>query len=241
MTVSRRTLLASAGVALGGVAGCLGGGGGGSAEHLAGYDSTTTDGQSVPLAPLSDVYEWYESGRARFADARSRAAYRQSHVEGAVWSPARYGQERDDPVAEWDADTLVVTYCGCPHHLSSMRAAALIDAGYERVAALDEGFWAWQDEGYPVGGGAPNREPTLRVVEGRTDPTFAGEWAWARHHPSGQREVAPIAADGTYALDVRFTGVAPTDAIRITTPDYELSAPIGSLAEGVVGTDGRLA
>jgi hypothetical protein len=44
-----------------------------------------------------------------------------------VWSPARYGQERDDPVAEWGADTLVVTYCGCSH-LSSMRAAALAES-----------------------------------------------------------------------------------------------------------------
>ncbi|WP_251342573.1 rhodanese-like domain-containing protein [Haloplanus halophilus] len=241
MTVSRRTLLATAGVALGGVAGCLGGGGGGSAENLDGYESTTTDGQSVPLAPLSDVHEWYESDRARFADARSRAAYRQSHIEGAVWSPARYGQETDDPVADWSADTLVVTYCGCPHHLSSMRAAALIQAGYERVAAIDEGFWAWQDAGYPVAGGAPNLEPALHVVEGRTDPDFAGEWAWARHDPSGQREVTPIADDGSYALNVRFAGVAPTDSIRLTTPGYELSAPLGSLAGGVVGADGRLA
>jgi 3-mercaptopyruvate sulfurtransferase SseA len=48
-----------------------------------------------------------------------------------------------------------------------MRAAALLDAGDQRVAALDEGFWAWQDAGPPVVGGAPNREPTLRVVEGR--------------------------------------------------------------------------
>jgi rhodanese-related sulfurtransferase len=239
MTVPRRTLLASAGVALGGVAGCLGGSGG-SAENLGGYDSTTTDGRSVPLAPLSDAFEWYESGRARFVDARSRAAYRRSHVEGAVWSPARDGRERDDPVAEWAPDTLVVTYCGCPHHLSSMRAAALVDAGYERVAALDEGFWAWQDAGHPVVGGAPNHEPTLRVVEGRTDPSFAGEWAWARHDPSGQREVTPIDADGSYALKVRFADVASGESIRISTPDYELSAPIGSLATNVVGADGRL-
>jgi rhodanese-related sulfurtransferase len=241
MTASRRTFLASTGVALGGVAGCLGGGRSGSDSNLDGYETTTTDGQSVPLAPLADVHEWYESDRARFADARSRAAYRKSHIEGAVWSPARHGQESDDPVADWDTDTLVVTYCGCPHHLSSMRAAALIQAGYERVAALDEGFWAWKDENYPVAGGAPDRDPPLRVVEGRTDPDFAGEWAWIRHDPSGQREVAPIADDGSYALDVRFADVTPTDSVRVTTPAYELSAPLGSLAESVVGVDGRLA
>jgi rhodanese-related sulfurtransferase len=239
MTLLRRTFLASAGAALGGVAGCLSGGGG-SASSLAGYDTISVDGQSVPLAPLDDAYDWYESGRARFADARSRGAYARSHIDGAVWSPARDGQATDDPVAAWDADTLVVTYCGCPHHLSSMRAAALVGAGYENVAALDEGFWAWQDAGYPVTGGQPDYEPPLRVVEGRTDPRFAGEWAWARHDPSGQREVTPIADDGTYALHVRFADVAPDDPVRITTPAYELSASIAALASGLVGVDGRL-
>ncbi|WP_248895925.1 rhodanese-like domain-containing protein [Haloplanus halobius] len=241
MTTSRRTFLAAASVTLGGVAGCLGGGGGsGSASNLGGYESTTTDGQVVPLAPLSDVVEWYNNGDARFADARSRTAYEESHIEGAVWSPARHGQRTDDPVEAWDTDTLIVTYCGCPHHLSSMRAASLIDSGYERVAALDEGFWAWQDGGYPVTGSSADVEPTLRVVEGRTDPTFAGEWAWARHDPSGQREVAPIADDGSYALNVRFADVGPDDPIRITTPAYELSAAAASLAAGVIGADGRL-
>jgi rhodanese-related sulfurtransferase len=238
MTPSRRAVLATAGAALGGLAGCLGGAG--SASNLDGYDTVTVDGQAVPLAPLADATEWHASGDARFADARSRTAYERSHVEGAVWSPARNGQESDDPVAAWDADTLVVTYCGCPHHLSSMRAAALLESGYENVAALDEGFWAWQEEGHPVTGAAADREPPLRVVEGRTDPTFAGEWAWARHDPTGQREVTPIADDGAYALNVRFADVAPTESIRLTTPAYELSAPIRSLAEGVVSVDGRL-
>jgi rhodanese-related sulfurtransferase len=241
MIRSRRDLLASVGVAIGGLAGCLGGGDDdGSATNLDGYASTTTDGQSVPLAPLADVSEWYESGRARFADARSRTAYRQSHVEGAVWSPARDGQPTDDPVETWDEETLIVTYCGCPHHLSSMRAAALLEAGYERVAALDEGFWAWHEQGYPVAGGAAAVEPRLRVVAGRTDPDHAGGWAWARHDPSGQREVAPIAADGSYALEVRFVDVAPSEPIRLTTPAYELSAPLGSLARGRVEPAGRL-
>lgn len=238
MSLHRRTLLASAGVALGGVAGCLGGGG--SASNLDGYETIGVDGQSVPLAPLADVFDWYESDRARFVDSRSQAAYLRSHVDGAVWSPARNGRPQDDPVADWDADTLVVTYCGCPHHLSSMRAAALLDAGYENVAALDEGFWAWQDEGYPVAGGQPDYEPPLHVVEGRTAPDFAGEWAWARHDPSGQREVTPIADDGSYALNVRFAGVAPDDPVRITTPAYELSASLATLAAGIVGVDGRL-
>mgnify|MGYP000598566569 CR=1 FL=1 len=239
MTYSRRTVLASTGGALGSLAGCLGGSSGG-ASNLDGYQTVSVDGQPVPLAPLTDVHEWYQSDRVRIADARSQTAYTQSHVDGAVWSPARDGQDENDPVAQWDTDTLVVTYCGCPHHLSAMRAASLMNAGYENVAALDEGFWGWQDEGYPVVGGQPDYEPPLRVVEGQTSADFAGEWAWARHDPSGQREVTPIADDGTYALNVRFAGVAADDPIRITTPDYELTAPIAALTDGLVGADGRL-
>jgi len=239
MTRSRRAVLASTGVALGSLAGCLGGSSG-SASNLDGYQTISVDGQSVPLAPLSDVHSWYESDRARFADARSQTAYAESHIDGAVWSPARNGQSSDDPVESWDTDTLIVTYCGCPHHLSSMRAASLIDAGYENVVALDDGFWAWQDAGYPVVGGNPDYEPPLRVVEGQTDPAFAGEMAWVRHDPSGQREVTPIADDGSYALNVRFAGVADEDPIRLTTPAYELSAPLGELAAGVVSAAGRL-
>ena len=238
MTPSRRAFLATGGVAIGSVAGCLGGGG--SASNPDGYETIQVDGQSVPLAPLADVREWYDSDNARFADARSRTAYEESHIEGAVWSPARNGQENGDPVESWDEETLVVTYCGCPHHLSSMRAAALLGSGYENVVALDEGFWAWQEEGHPVAGSAADREPTLHVVEGRTAPDFAGGWAWARHDPSDQREVTPIADDGSYALNVRFSGVGPDDPIRVTTPAYELSASIRSLAEGVVSADGRL-
>ncbi|WP_435069063.1 rhodanese-like domain-containing protein [Haloplanus sp. C73] len=238
MTFTRRTALASAGVALGSLAGCLGGDS--DTSSLDRYRTVGVDDQSVPLAPLAHVHEWYQSDEARIVDARSQAAYAESHVEGAVWSPARHGQAEDDPVAEWPTDTLIVTYCGCPHHLSAMRAAALIDAGYENVAALDEGFWAWQDAGYPVAGGRPDYEPPLRVVEGRTDPTFAGELAWVRHEPSGQREVTPIADDGTYALNVRFADVADDDPIRLTTPAYDLSASLGALASSVVGVDGRL-
>jgi rhodanese-related sulfurtransferase len=237
--VHRRTVLAGAGAALGGVAGCLGGGGGGTSNPW-GYETIETDGTAVPLAPLSDVHEWYTADEGRFADARSRSAYRQSHIEGAVFSPAPDGQRSEDPLAGLDPETLVVCYCGCPHHLSSMRAASLIQAGHERVVALDEGFWAWLDAGYPVTGTAADREPTLRVVEGRTDARFAGEWAWARHDPSGQREVAPIADDGTYELSIRFGDVAPDDPIRVTTPDYELSAPLAALTDGVIDPDGRV-
>ncbi|MFB6107817.1 MAG: rhodanese-like domain-containing protein [Haloplanus sp.] len=241
MSVHRRRFLAGAGAALGGLAGCLGGGGGGgSVTNLDGYDSIDVEGIAVPLAPLSDVHSWYESDRAKFADARSKTAYDASHIEGAAWSPAPDGQRSNDPVASWDPASLVVTYCNCPHHLSSIRAAVLIDRGYERVAALDDGFRAWHEQGYPVAGDNPDVDPPERVVEGRTDPRFAGDLAWAHHDPTGQREVTTITESGRYALSLRFVDVSLEDEIRVTTPAYELTAPLSALVSSVVGADGRL-
>ncbi|MFC6989597.1 rhodanese-like domain-containing protein [Haloplanus sp. GCM10025708] len=232
--MDRRTILRTAGGALlAGSAGCLGGSGG-SDHAFSEYETVTVDGVDVPLAPMADVHRWYENRDLHLADARSRAAYERSHIEGAVWSPAPDGREGDDPASAWDPASLVVCYCGCPHHLSSMRAASLIDAGYERVAALDEGYWAWKDAGHPIAGSEASIEPPVRVVRGRTDPQFAGESAWARHDPSGQMEATAIADDGSYELHLRFAGVSDASPVRITTPTYEIERSLSALTTGVV-------
>jgi rhodanese-related sulfurtransferase len=233
--MDRRTALRSLGGALlAGSAGCLGGSSGGVAAFDE-YETITVSGTDVPLAPMADVVQWYRNRDLHVADARSREAYRRSHIEEAVWSPAPDGRANDDPAASWDPSSLVVCYCGCPHHLSSMRAASLIDAGYERVAALDEGFWAWKDAGHPVAGARASVEPPLRVVRGRTEPAFAGDAAWARHDPSGQMEATAIADDGSFELHLRFADVGPASPIRVTTPEYEVEESLADLTAGVVG------
>jgi rhodanese-related sulfurtransferase len=204
---------------------------------LSNYDTVDRDGTAVPLAPLADVIEWYRAGEVRIVDARGKTSYEKSHIEGAVLSPAPDGQSGDDPVADWDETTPTVCYCGCPHHLSSMRAETMIGNDFEFVAALDEGFWAWHDAGYPMAGSDVTAEPALRTVEGVTDPDLAGESAWARHAPTGQREAAPISDDGRFTLHLRFADVAPSSQITVETPGFRTTGSLSALTDGVLRTD----
>lgn len=197
------------------------------------FERLTVEGTSVPLAPIDAVYHWYRRRAARFADARGESAYRTSHIRGAVLSPAPDGGE-SDVVGRWPTDARIVCYCGCPHHLSSLRAASLVDAGYEDVYVIDEGFWAWHDRGYPMAGDDVSAEPALREIVGRVDPTHAGETAWAWHEPSGQREATGIDEGGRYRLELRFADVELDSTILVETPAYRVRAPLDDLVDAPV-------
>ena len=225
--MNRRTFLAIGGTTtLAGIAGCLGGDDGGAPANEFDYETTTTDGVEVPLAPVDDVYQWYEDDDARFADARGRAQYDAIRIEGAVFSPAPDGREAD-PVEEWSTDTRIVTYCGCPHHLSSQRAASLIDAGYEHTYAIDEGLGGWAQNGYPLEGSEVDAERQSYEISGTTSPEYAGEMVTLQQLEEDRREAAPIADDGSYTLQLHYAG--STDSrFRVQAPNYEVE---GTLAE----------
>ncbi len=192
------------------------------------------NGVVVPLVPIDVAYYWYWSRSARFVDARAPGGFENSHVFGAVSSPAPAGGEGDDPVADWPAGDHVVCYCGCPHHLSGMRAATLLEGGYERVYVIDEGFWAWHDRGYPMAGDDVDARPALRVIDGLVDPSHAGATAWAFHRPTEQVEAGPIGPDGRFRLELRFAGISPDSVVAVETPDYTVSAPVRELTAQLV-------
>lgn len=250
-TTGRRAVLAG-GAAL--LAGCLGGSGGGNGtptDDTDGYPPTqdeqpeersvdtgsfvrkTVNGTEVPLAPIDVVHYWFLRREARFVDARGSTQYDQSHILGAVLSPAPDGRS-DDPTSTWPKEDRIVCYCGCPHHLSSLRAASLIDDGYENVFVIDEGFWAWHERGYPMAGSKVSNRPASYAIRGQVGPEHAGQMAWAWHDSSGQREAAPIDDDGTYLLELTFSGLTRSSPIRLETPAYEFEAPLADLLSGVV-------
>lgn len=115
-----------------------------------GYETLTVDGVDVPLVPLEDAIDWYMDDAAVFADARHEFQYEREHIAGAVFSPAPDGQSSDDPLADLSTETRIVTYCGCPHTLSTQRGASLIRDGYVHTYALADGFQPWREAGYPV-------------------------------------------------------------------------------------------
>ena len=210
------------------------------------FPRLTVEGTPVPLAPIEAAHYWYRRREARFVDARGKQSYAQSHVLGAVLSPAPDGGNAD-PVAAWPKADRIVCYCGCPHHLSSIRAAHLLRDGYEDVYVIDEGFWEWHDRGYPMAGEEITARPAVREIAGRTHPRYAGETVWARHEPSGQREAAPIDRTGRYRLRLRFADVTLESTILVETPAYRVRAPLRDLTEGPItrgkvvaglGTDG---
>lgn len=202
------------------------------------FETVVQGGIEVPLAPIDATYYWYARREARFVDVRSDAEYEQSHVLGAVLSPAPDGGP-SDPVEEWPEADRIVCYCGCPHHLSSMRAADLLSSGYENVFVIDEGFWEWHDRGYPMAGSETTSQPKLRTVRGWTRPAFAGRTAWVSHEPTDQREAARIEPDGSYHLDVRFVGVTADSPLSLRTPEYTITAPLSDLTGRIVTAKGR--
>jgi rhodanese-related sulfurtransferase len=108
---------------------------------------------------VSDVHAAMESGAPGFVllDSRSREAWDQGHVPGAVHLPGREVAVRAE--AELDRSVPVVTYCWGPGCNGATRAAlALSLLGY-RVREMIGGFEYWAREGLPV-----------ETAEGRTRP-----------------------------------------------------------------------
>ncbi|WP_248516751.1 rhodanese-like domain-containing protein [Salinarchaeum laminariae] len=199
-------------------------------------ETNTANAEAVPLLPIDAAYDWYRRRDARFVDARkSMAQYEQSHVAGAVFSPAPKGYEDADPTDAWPEAERIVTYCGCPHHLSSQRASSLIANGHEAVFALDEGFGEWFEREYPMrsSSGAVSLAEQ-RFVTGAVDPSYAGEFVNLSHESTGQLEPAKVAADGSFEVSFRFVDVDAESVLRLETPAWTRTGTLAGLTSGTV-------
>ncbi|MEO6550048.1 MAG: c-type cytochrome [Ferruginibacter sp.] len=96
-----------------------------------------------------------DSSRMIMLDARSEAAWHQTHIPGAVSVP--YYEEPDKFIKDIPNDsTWVVVYCACPHAASGKVVNTLRRFGYKNTAILDEGVLVWAQRGYPVQFGQGN-------------------------------------------------------------------------------------
>lgn len=204
------------------------------------FPTRPTRGTSVPLVPIDVAHDWYVRREARFADARGETGYEKAHIKGAVLSPAPKGQTQNDPVENWPKSDRIITYCACPHHLSSLRAANLINQGYKNVFALDDGFLAWMKRKYPVVGSETTQQPNVKIINGQTAPQYAGKTAWAYHRPSGQREATTIESKGLYSLRLPFYDVTGDSLIEIETPDYTIEKSLSVLTSKTITPEGTL-
>lgn len=204
------------------------------------FPTRPTKGTQVPLVPIDVAYNWYVRHEARFADARDETQYKKAHIKGAVLSPAPEGQTQNDPAEQWPKKDRIITYCACPHHLSSLRAANLMDQGYENVYALDDGFLTWMDQNHPVEGSQATQQPKMSVIVGSVDPQYAGEDVWAYHRASGQREATQIKEKGNYRLQLPFYDVSGDSKIEIETPAYTIKKSLSALTSKNITPDGTL-
>ncbi|MGY2067079.1 rhodanese-like domain-containing protein [Blastococcus sp. SYSU DS0619] len=112
------------------------------AAHFASRLAVETD--------VSDVHAALESGRPGFVllDSRSRAAWEQGHVPGAVHLPG--AEIPDRAPTELDPAVPVVTYCWGPGCNGATRAALRLALLGHRVREMIGGFEYWAREGLPV-------------------------------------------------------------------------------------------
>jgi rhodanese-related sulfurtransferase len=198
-------------------------------------ETLSVNGETVRLLSIDAARAWFLRSEARFVDARGERQYTRSHLYGSVLSPAQQ-DSIGGGIEGWTTDERTVAYCGCPHHLSSVRAAGLQKAGFEDVYVIDEGFRVWADEGYPMAGTAfgdgGSAELSEWRIDGEVDTKYAGEYAWAT--VDRQYEAAPIGADGSFSIHLRFADVDADTPVRVSTPAFTRTRPLGELAGGTV-------
>jgi len=90
-----------------------------------------------------------DSSRIVILDARSKAAWYQTHIPGAISVP--YYDEPDTFIKNIPNDsTYIIAYCACPHAASGRVVNTLRRFGYKNTAILDEGILVWTQRGYPI-------------------------------------------------------------------------------------------
>lgn len=112
-----------------------------------GPDFELREGRFVSAEQVKQALE--DSLRFVLLDARSKVAWRQTHIPGAV--PVPYYEEPEDFIQHIPNDsTFIVAYCACPHAASGRVINTLNRYGYKNTAILDEGILVWAQLGYPV-------------------------------------------------------------------------------------------
>ena len=115
---------------------------------------TLREGVYISAKQLNQALK--DSARMVILDARSTAAWHQTHIPGSVSVP--YYDEPDSLVQHVPNDsTWIVAYCACPHAASQSVVNTLKKFGYKHTAILDEGVLVWTNRGYPVQNGKVNK------------------------------------------------------------------------------------
>ncbi len=103
---------------------------------------------AVPRINVDEAARLIDDADTVFVDARDADAYKLGHIRGAVLI-----QEHELPsrMAGLRKDALYIIYCECwAEEIAAREAVVLMDNGFVRVKALQGGWRAWLDAGYPT-------------------------------------------------------------------------------------------
>jgi rhodanese-related sulfurtransferase len=94
----------------------------------------------------------FDTGKALFVDARTREAYEDGHIPGAVSLPmGQFDEYIESFFVEHSPESPIVTYCsGRTCEDSHKLAQLLLDIGFVDVRVFIDGFPGWEAEGYPI-------------------------------------------------------------------------------------------
>ena len=174
--------------------------------------AVTVQAAAFTYVPSDALFRMSEVAPVYFLDVRGTSAYTEEHIKGALDTPLM--MLRQGKLPELDKKAMVATYCGCPHAMAEDAANLLVAAGFTNVVVLDDGFYAWKDRGYPVEKAKVTKELRRYNLEGLVaDKSLAGGKIEVVEPVTGQREIATIAADGSFVLHLPYYGKAAGDEL----------------------------
>jgi len=135
-------------------------------------------------------------------DVRNDLSYQEGHIKGAKLLPIPI---TSDMVKDIPKNSEIVTYCGCPHHLSSIGAEQLENLGYRNVKVLDEGYWYWKDKNYPLEVSKEYQSKITHLkISGKVlkdNKPLSKVDLYMKHDRSGQLEAVKTKEDGSYTIE----------------------------------------
>ena len=188
----------------------------------------------------ANLYERMQSDERLYVfDVRAQTSFDKSHIRGALHMPFGKVDAADvGALAGMTPETPIVTYCGCPHHLSGLAADQLTEWGYRNVRVLYEGFWHWRDHQYPLAAldNPPARELAFagRITE--DGQPMAEVDVFIRNARNGQLEAAGTDANGRFQTGFHVYDSRADDRFEVLIGSLE--APVVARLTTQQGIDG---
>jgi cytochrome c oxidase cbb3-type subunit 3 len=100
--------------------------------------------------PMKEVLDALKSKkRLIILDTRTTSEWQNAHLPGAIPIPYYISEEEISKGLPNDK-TWIIAYCSCPHAASDKIINMLRKKGYKNTAVIDEGFFKWVNDGYPI-------------------------------------------------------------------------------------------